>query len=111
MKLVEHRIKHGEILVGQDEKILSFGIDKGTIYFWGAKSDKKTTLPPNKYVVLDNGDDVTEYLQHVATLVEGITPKHIFLEYIPPKPEDAPKSLTKIITDEGIETIPTPEEK
>ena len=103
MKLVEYKVKD-EIKINANEKVLSFAIDEDTIYFYSLVSDQETKLPPNRYVILDSGDDVEENMHHVATLVEGTNAKHIFIEYIPTK--DSPKKkLTKIITSDGIEEI------
>lgn len=103
MKLVEYKVKHGEIAINSNEKVLSFAVeDDGTIIFFAAVSDKETNEPANKYYVLDTGDDVPENYRHVATLVEGTMAKHIFLEYI--DPADLPKKkVTKLITSEGTE--------
>lgn len=108
MKIVEHKVDHGELLIQARDKIFSFGIDNGTVYFWATQAEKQKNDPPDqKYIVLDNGDEIEENWHHVATLVEGVRPKHIFLEYIP---DNKPKAVTKIISDKGIETVVKDEE-
>lgn len=102
MQLTEHQVKQGELFVEKNERILSFGIEKDTVFFWGAKSDKKIEGKPDKYVVLNKTDEVADNLHHVATLVEGTEPKHIFIEQVPPDPK---KKYAKIVTDEGSEIV------
>lgn len=106
MEILEHKIENGEIYIDFREKILSFGIDNGVVFFWGLKPKEKTKEPPTKYIVVNVGDKVKDNWHHVATLIEGVKSKHIFVEYIPPK-DQKPKKITKIITDKGVETVET----
>lgn len=108
MQLTEHKVKHGEVLIDQNEKILSFGIDKGYIYFWGCKKSEKSVLAPSKYVVLDKTDKIEDNYHHVATLVEGVEPKHIFMYVEPPTQQLSPRKVTKVITESGTETLEAP---
>lgn len=105
MKLLEYRVKKGELSVPANEKVLSFGIDKGTVYFWTMQSDNKNPdVPDGKYLILENNDDIPENYHHVTTLIDEMAPKHIFIEYIEP----AKTQMTKVITDQGIETFEEP---
>jgi hypothetical protein len=99
-RLVEYTVKHGDILINKKDEIHSFGIDDGTIYFWVLHDEDAQDGESQRYMVLDTGDEVdNKTMQHVATLVEGIKPKHIYIEYIV---DDKPKAVTKILTDKGF---------
>lgn len=106
MILTEHKIKHGNIKFDGSERVLSFGVDKDEVYFWCATKQEQdkgdVSLPEQEYSVLHNGDEVPENFIHVATLVEGTEPKHIFAER---RPEPTKKEITKLITSEGVEVL------
>lgn len=106
--LTEHKLELGEELSIKGERIVSFGIDNGTIYFWCVKDDtEKAETPEERYIVLGKTDDVPESFMHVATLVEGIEPRHIFVEQW--KPEEG-KQYAKVVTENAQDIIELPPE-
>lgn len=107
MKLTEYKIEKGLIEFKGNEKVLSFGVKDNDVYFWCATKEGETILPPQKYTVLENGDEVPEELIHIATLVEGVQPKHLFFEK---PPEITDKKLAKVFTKDGVETVEDKEE-